>query len=186
MKAIVPGGRLILLLPLLLAACTTETGDTPPPAETVTETVTADTPAPVEETVAVTADRDALLALLGHHRQVMQRSGMIVDRPGVPAEVTAFARDRLQNTGPLIGELNELIDGPRDGGALRQQEREALLRDGADAYVGQMRTHITQILPFAEHAAASADAEVAELGRGHVEKLTAQLAELEALAGGAG
>lgn len=104
----------------------------------------------------------------------------------MPAEVTAFARDRLQNTGPLIGELNELIDGPRDGGALRQQEREALLRDGADAYVAQMRTHITQILPFAEHAAASADAEVAELGRGHVEKLTAQLAELEALAGGAG
>lgn len=154
--------------------------------ETVTETITEDNPAPVEETVVVNGDREALLALLAHHRQVMQRSGIIVDRPGVPEEVTAFARERLQQTGIVIGELNEYADGPRAGAALRQQEREALLREGADAYVEQMRTHITQILPFAEHAAASDDLSVADLGQKNMELLSAQLEELERLAGDAG
>lgn len=190
--------RLIALLPLAalaLGACTTS----PDPVSTAGPALTG-APSPAADPAAdaavpslqpaTTDDVDFLRSTISHQRQVMQRSGILVDLPDVPADVVDFARRQLETTGPLTGELNRLLADRRGGmgrqeDALRQRDRLELVsaagEEAARVYVDQTAARIDELLPLAERATASPDADVQEMAQRIVEKLTAERTELAAL-----
>ncbi|WP_287903469.1 DUF305 domain-containing protein [Arthrobacter sp.] len=145
------------------------------------------------------ADTMFAAMMIPHHRQALEMSGIVLEKQGVPAEVTSLARRIQQAQGPEISTLTSWLSawgekqadhgGHSMEGMMSAEDLEQLKSAQGTAAA---RLFLTQMIKHHEGALTMArtesrdgkDAKAVELSRKIVKDQTAEIAEMKKLLAG--